>query len=106
MCIAELGLHGFHKIPFTCSYLPGKLRFNMAIAYLLLFLLIVTWGAELEIRAFYEPALYAAVLVGLMAGAAVARWRTTAKARSEEAVLRFDEAAEPAIYALDLHRDA
>jgi hypothetical protein len=33
--IAELGLHGFHKIPFTCSYLPGKLHFNMAIVYLL-----------------------------------------------------------------------
>jgi len=105
ICIAELGLYGFHKIPFTCSYLPGKLRFNMAIAYLLLFLMSITWGAELEMRAFNEPALYAAVLVGLMAGAVAARWRTTAQARSEEAALRFDEAAEPDIYALDLHRD-
>jgi hypothetical protein len=48
---------------------------------------------------------HAAVLVGLMAAAAIARWRTTAHARSEEAVLRFDEGAEPAIHALDLHRD-
>ncbi len=103
--IAELCLSGFHKIPFTCSYLPGKLHFNMAIVYLLLFLMSVTWWAELETRALYEHALYAAVFVGLMAGAAVARWRTTAQARSEEAVLRFDEAAEPAIHALDLHRD-
>jgi hypothetical protein len=103
--IAELCLSGFHKIPFTCSYLPGKLHFNMAIVYLLLFLMSVTWWAELETRALYEPAIYAAVFVGLMAGAAVARWRTTAQARSEEAVLRFDEAAEPAIHALDLHRD-
>jgi hypothetical protein len=103
--IAELGLYGFHKIPFTCSYLPGKLHFNMAIAYLFLFLISVTWWAELEMRALSEPALYAAVLVGLTAAAVVARWRTTAQARSKEAVLRFDEAAEPAIQALDLHRD-
>jgi hypothetical protein len=105
ICIAELGLYGFHKIPFTCSYLPGKLHFNMAIAYLFLFLITVTLWAELEMRALSEPALYAAVLVGLMAAAAIARWRTTAQARSKEAVVRFDEAAEPAIHALDLHRD-
>ena len=79
--------------------------FNMAIAYLGLFLLSVTWGAELEMRTFNEPALYAAVLVGLMAAAAMARWRTTAQAGSAEAILRFDEAAELAINALDLHRD-
>jgi hypothetical protein len=103
--IAELCLSGFHKIPFTCSYLPGKLHFNMAIVYLLLFLMSVTWWAELETRALDEPALYAAVLVGLMAAAAVARWRTTAQARSEQAILRFDEAPVPAIDALDLHRD-
>jgi hypothetical protein len=65
----------------------------------------ITWGAELEMRAFNEPALYAAVLVGLMAAAFVARWRTTAQAGSEQATLRFDEAPEPAISALDLHRD-
>lgn len=105
MCLAELGLFGFHKIPFTCSYLPGKLRLNMAVVYLALFLISITWGAELEMRALHERALYAAVLVGLVVTAAVARWRTTAEARSEDAVLRFDEAAEPAIYALDLHRD-
>ena len=28
ICIAELGLYGFHKIPFTCSYLPGKVAFQ------------------------------------------------------------------------------
>ena len=24
MILAELGLHGVQKLPFTCSYLPGK----------------------------------------------------------------------------------
>jgi len=103
--IAELSLFAFHKIPFTCSYLPGKLRLNMAIVYLALFLLSITWGAELEMRALSKPALYTGVLIGLTAAAAVARRRTSAHARSEEAVLRFDEAPEPSIYALDLHRD-
>jgi len=103
--IAELSLSGFHKIPFTCSYLPGKLRFNMAIVYLVLFLLSVTWGAQLEMRALCEPVLYATVLGTLIAAAAGACWRTTAQAGSAEAVLRFEEVPEPATYALNLHRD-
>ena len=31
MIVAELCLHGFQKIPFTCSYLPGKSYFHMAV---------------------------------------------------------------------------
>ena len=31
LTLAELCLHNFDKIPFTCSYLPGKSQIHMAI---------------------------------------------------------------------------
>jgi hypothetical protein len=101
----ELSLRDFHKIPFACSYLPGKSRFNMAIVYLALFLMAVSWAAELEMRAFTDANLYALTLLTLAVAAAMARWQTTAQAKSEYAELRFDEVPEPAVLALDLHRD-
>jgi len=102
---AELALHGFRKIPFTCSYLPGKLRFNMALVYLFFFLLAVTKGASMEMTALHTPRLYREILAGLTGLALAAFWRTAAEARSTESSLRFDEAPDPAIHALDLHRD-
>ncbi|HXS95823.1 MAG TPA: hypothetical protein VN736_14560 [Candidatus Limnocylindrales bacterium] len=102
---AELALHGFRKIPFTCSYLPGKLRFNMALVYLFFFLLAVTKGAAMEMTALHTPRLYREILAGLTVLAVAAFWRTAAEARSAESSLRFDEAPDPAIHALDLHRD-
>ena len=105
LAVAELSLCGFHKIPFTCAYLPGKLQFNMAVVYLLLFLISITWGAELEMRALDDPALYAGVLLALIAAATAAYLRTTAQAGAGQAAVRFDETPEPALSPLDLHRD-
>src|SRR5262249_16208232 len=103
--IAELSLHGFQKIPFTCSYLPGKTHFNMALVYLVLFLFATERGADLEMRALREPATYAIMLLILGAAAIVARWRTAARANSEGEGLLFEEAPVPAIFELGLHRD-
>jgi len=103
--LAELCLHGFHKLPFTCSYLPGKTQFHMAVMYLALLLITLSWAAEREMDALSSGTLYAIVLLGLAAVAVLARWRTTAGAKSEEVKLQFDEAPAPAIFALDLHRD-
>jgi hypothetical protein len=30
VAVAELCLHGTQKLPFTCSYLPGKSNFNIS----------------------------------------------------------------------------
>jgi|SRR5579871_1877515 len=103
--VAELSLHDFHKIPFTCSYLPGKSKFNMALVYLTLFLFVMQWAADREMAALSNPRQYVITLLILMAAAALARWRTTAQARSEESEVRFEEAADPALFVLDLHRD-
>lgn len=103
--VAELCLHGFHKIPFTCSYLPGKTRFNMALVYLALFLNLTQWAADREMAALGNAALYVIILCVLITVALLARWRTAAAARSEEGQVQFEEMPEPAIFALNLHRD-
>ena len=99
MMVAELSLRNFPKIPFTCSYLPGKSYAHMAIIAFIGMVFLVTKGADLERQALGNPAGYGAMLV-VFAGAAVcARWR----ARGTE--LRFEEEPTPAIFSLNLRRD-
>jgi hypothetical protein len=62
-------------------------------------------GAQLERDSFDDATGYAAVIGLLTTLAIAARWSATRLAKSEEGALQFEEAAEPAIFALDLHRD-
>ena len=61
--------------------------------------------AQLERRSFDNAVAYAIVIAALISLAIAARWSASKLARSPEGVLQFEEAAEPAIFALDLHRD-
>jgi hypothetical protein len=104
--LAELCLYGFQKIPFTCSYLPGKS--NLHITFMLCLMLglnAIYWGAEFERRALFDPAKYAWMVVVLCAAAACAHWRARALAHSAEAVLHFEQEATPVIARLGLNRD-
>jgi hypothetical protein len=61
--------------------------------------------AQLERDSFDHAANYAA-MVGVLAVLAIgARWSTARLANSEEGALKFEDAMEPAVFALDLHRD-
>jgi len=104
--LAEVGLHGRQKLPFTCSYLPGKSNFN--ISFLLCSLLVFTVMIEavkLERDSFGNAGWYGAAAGLMLALAIAARWSAARLAASPEGVLQFEEAAEPAIFTLDLHRD-
>jgi hypothetical protein len=104
--LVELCLHDFHKIPFTCSYLPGKANvYYLFFVYVLLFSPLLHKAAELERNALQNPAHYTMVLLILSISAILIRWRTLALSQSEEAELRFEEVAPPAILELGLHRD-
>jgi hypothetical protein len=104
--LIELCLHGFDKIPFACSYLPGKSNLHMAFCLcLLLGLDLIFWAADFERRALSEPAQYAWILATLCAAAACARWRTGAEANSPYAILQFEQEQPPVIAGLGLHRD-
>ena len=105
MFVAELSLLNFHKIPFTCSYLPGKTRFNMALVYLALFLLVTQWAVDREMAALGDSALYAITLCVVLTSALLARWRTSVAGRSENRQVYFDEVPDPVVFTLNLHQD-
>ncbi|MEO7144571.1 MAG: hypothetical protein ABI165_13815, partial [Bryobacteraceae bacterium] len=106
MILSDLFLHHFHKIPFTCSYLPGKSNFHLAFwAGILLLQTLLLKATQFERRTFEDPALCFKMLGVLGVAAICARWRTRAHARSQEAVLRFEEAPPEDVLALGLFRD-
>jgi hypothetical protein len=100
--LAEASLYGFHKIPFTCSYLPGKANVYV------LFVIVVPLAVPLLIRivmieqnALRSAAVYSVVVAGMSAVLIAMRWRTAGLARGAE--LRFEEIDAPAVIELQLH---
>jgi hypothetical protein len=87
----------FNKVPFTCSYFPGRINLALlAVAYLYGFTSYSFHMADLE-KAIDENALYGAYFFVLAAMLLAASWRRHPAAGS----VRFD-ATEPEIQILDL----
>ncbi len=89
--IIELWLHGFHKIPLTCSYLPGKT--NLHITFLLCVMLglnAIYWSADFELRALSDMPKYLRMIAALGAVASFAWWKR-ARATSGAVELQFEE---------------
>jgi hypothetical protein len=105
MVLTDLSLHRFRKIPFACSYLPGKSPVHLLFLAAFGLMWLVHEGVRFEQRALEEPRTMTALLVLLAVVAAVVRWGTAALARSEPAALQFEEVPPPAVMGLGLHRD-
>jgi hypothetical protein len=103
--MAECTLIGFQKIPFTCSYLPGKSKFHMAGLAALGQMLLMSQGAEWERDSFDNPFLYAWIAGGLLAVTVLVWWYNSAHARSEDFVVQFEDVETPTIQGLGLYRD-
>jgi hypothetical protein len=89
---AEVCLRGPQKIPFTCSYLPGKSNVNVSFwLYILAIFQAIALAAKWEISAFDDPLKLAKMLVALFAAAAALRWWTSSEAASNVAELRYEE---------------
>jgi hypothetical protein len=101
--VTELCLQGTQKIPFTCSYLPGKSNFHLIFwVCLALLLLLIYEAADWERSALGNPAGYAAMVALLAIAAVLAHWRTAALANSDEGDLQFEEVPEPVIFTLGI----
>ncbi len=103
--LVDIALYGFRKIPFTCSYLPGKSPVHLIFLATVGLVWLVAESVLLEQQALREPRNTVAMLMLLGVVAAGIRWRTVLLARSNERGLQFEEEAVPAILELGLFRD-
>ena len=103
--LCELAIYRFHKVPFTCSYLPGKgnIQFGFWIFFALLVLSPLVAGTEWEMM--QKPATLVVLVLALCGVAIAARWRTTEAARSADA-MQFNETDDLEIVSLNLGSDS
>jgi hypothetical protein len=104
LILLDVCLHDFQKVPFTCSYLPGRSNIHIT------FVISIAWIAEitgeyakLELRALSDGRLYAWIVAILAVAAILARWRTSAA--TEDEPLQFEEVPPWNLVTLGLPRD-
>jgi hypothetical protein len=102
LLVIELALTGFAKVPFTCSYLPGKanlkIMFGVYWGLLIIVSELVTYFEEAALR---HPANYAWLMwITLLAWAIAGRRGRWERARIPS--LSFEEHPEPAVVTLGL----
>lgn len=103
--LIEALLGGSKKIPFTCSYLPGKGNLQYLFwACALLLLPAINAGAQFEMQILARPIGYCALILMLGITLAMLRWRTTAFLRTT-ARMCFDEVNAPELLSLSLGRE-
>ena len=103
-CSTELCLYRFDKIPFTCSYLPGRSQLHIAVLGVAYMLWVIGLNSK-EFHVLEEPAGLAGLLLALVIVWACARWSNTAHAKSDEAEVQFEEVEPPAVQGLGSTRD-
>lgn len=97
----ELSLIGFHKVPFTCSYLPGKVNIQAVFwGFLFLSLVFAIVNADFELRAFQEPLRFLSIM-SLLGTVGLGLW-TFNHHRAKSAVLYFEQLPEQVITTLGL----
>ncbi|MFZ3257610.1 MAG: hypothetical protein WBD21_09670 [Candidatus Acidiferrales bacterium] len=103
--LSDVALLGFRKIPFTCSYLPGKSQVHMVVVAVVVLMSLIAQSVIFEQQALYKPILMVGVLVVLVVAAVVLRRHITELASSDELGLQFEEEGTPAVLELGLYRD-
>ncbi|HTS65641.1 MAG TPA: serine hydrolase [Candidatus Acidoferrales bacterium] len=101
--LAEFSPAGVQKIPFTCSYLPGRSHINVTFLFWIYMLLTGIVGMAIgELDAFQRPAAIAGVLGALAFAALAAILRNNWMAHPGQAELRFEEEPPDRLVSLDL----
>jgi CubicO group peptidase (beta-lactamase class C family) len=104
--LAESSFDGVQKIPFTCSYLPGRSNLHLTFwAWIFLVATLVTGVADNERRALESPAATTAVLAILGMAALLTIARNNRLAGTGLAELRFEEVPRHELLTLDLSWD-
>jgi hypothetical protein len=97
----EISLVGFYKVPFTCSYLPGKTNIQFAFwGFVVVLLVLALSFAPIEMQAFSDPVGYASLLsVFAVAACGLLAFN---RHRARSAVLYFEELPDQLITTLGL----
>src|ERR1019366_2344029 len=104
--LAEFSFEGIQKIPFTCSYLPGRTHIHVTFLFWIYVILGGMVGCAVAEREMLQsPAASAALLAGLGIAALVAILRNKWLASSSRAELRFEEEPPDRLISLDLSWD-
>lgn len=103
--LVDLALFSFRKIPFTCSYLPGKMQVHMVIVAAFILMSVVAQSVLWELQALKQPGLTAAMLMLLAVSAVATNWFVRVHARSDQLELKFEEEDSSALLDLGLSRD-
>jgi hypothetical protein len=86
----ELSLIGFYKVPFTCSYLPGKVHVQVVFwCFLLLLVVFALVCAEYELPALSDP-IREVGMTAVLAAAGAGLWAFN-RQRAKSAVLYYEE---------------
>ena len=97
----ELSLIGLYKVPFTCSYLPGKVHVQVMFGCLLLLLFVFAMlTAEFELPSLNDPFRYVCMM-SVLGAVALGLW-TFNRHRAKSAVLYFEEIPPEVITTLGL----
>jgi len=104
--LVEFSLRRFRKIPFACSYLPGKANLQVRLGAVgAAFLAAISAWTQLEYWTLLEPVRFA-VFWTLIAAAAVWAWRDAVEfAEAPHNRIQFEELPHRDVDALDLRRD-
>ena len=106
LILVELCLLRFRKVPFTCSYLPGKAQIHVTAGACILVLVALTdIGVEFETYALQHPVRYALMLGPVAVLAALIRWRTSEEIAASDVMLRFEEQPASTLLTLDIELD-
>jgi hypothetical protein len=103
--VAYVCLAAFRKIPFTCSYLPGKSYLHMAFLTATFLMLLIVRGVVFESAALRDRTSYTAMVAVLAVAALVARWRAVSRGNEVDAVVQFEEVPAAVLQTLGLNRD-
>lgn len=103
--LVELSLHGFRKIPFTCSYLPGRANLHVRLgAYGIAFLFLADRGVAIEFWAMHRLGRFM-VLLGILAFATVlARVRNKRFSASPMSAIHFEDLASQDLVILNVEQ--
>lgn len=101
--LVDLSLAGFRKIPFTCSWLPGKSKLHMVFWFGVIPTVAgIHKTAKLELSALADPVKYAALIAVLAGAAAAARRIANSSATRGNPEVQFKETASSELVRLDL----